>query len=69
MKLLRAMMSVDRRIIFLLMAAAVTIPLLFPLNLGVEVTETALLTDLIGLFHPSHSWFGRYPPAGFAPAG
>jgi homoserine O-acetyltransferase len=28
---------------------------------------TALLNDLIGLFHPSHSWTGRYPPAGFAP--
>jgi hypothetical protein len=39
MRLLRAMMSVDRRIIFLLMAAAVTVPLIFPLNLGVEVTE------------------------------
>jgi homoserine dehydrogenase len=29
---------------------------------------TALLNDLIGLFHPSHSWTGRFPPAGFAPA-
>jgi homoserine O-acetyltransferase len=28
---------------------------------------TALLNDLIGLFHPSHSWTGRFPPAGFAP--
>ena len=28
---------------------------------------TALLNDLIGLFHPSHSWTGRYPPAAFAP--
>jgi homoserine O-acetyltransferase len=29
---------------------------------------TALLNDLIGLFHPGHSWTGRFPPAGFAPA-
>ncbi len=29
---------------------------------------TALLNDLIGLFHPSHSWIGRFPPAEFAPA-
>jgi homoserine O-acetyltransferase len=29
---------------------------------------TALLNDLIGLFHPSHSWTGRFPPADFAPA-
>jgi homoserine O-acetyltransferase len=29
---------------------------------------TALLNDLIGLFHPSHSWTGRFPPAGYAPA-
>ena len=28
---------------------------------------TALLNDLIGLFHPSHSWTGRFPPAGFTP--
>ncbi len=39
MRVLRAMMSVDRRIIFLLMAGAVTVPLLVPLNLGVQVTE------------------------------
>ena len=29
---------------------------------------TALLNDLVGLFHPSHSWTGRYPAADFAPA-
>jgi homoserine O-acetyltransferase len=29
---------------------------------------TALLNDLIGLYHPSHSWTGRFPPAGFSPA-
>ena len=29
---------------------------------------TALLNDLIGLYHPSHSWTGRFPPAGFAPS-
>ncbi len=28
----------------------------------------ALLNDLVGLFHPSHSWTGRFPPAGFAPS-
>ncbi len=28
---------------------------------------TALLNDLVGLFHPSHSWTGRFPAAGFAP--
>jgi hypothetical protein len=28
---------------------------------------TALLNDLIGLFHPSHSWVGRFPPAPVAP--
>lgn len=28
---------------------------------------SALLNDLIGLFHPSHSWTGRFPAAGFAP--
>jgi homoserine O-acetyltransferase len=28
---------------------------------------TALLNDLIGLYHPSHSWTGRFPLAGFAP--
>jgi homoserine O-acetyltransferase len=29
---------------------------------------TALLNDLIGLFRPGHSWTGRFPPAGYAPA-
>ena len=29
---------------------------------------TALLNDLIGLYHPSHSWTGRFPPAGFDPS-
>lgn len=28
---------------------------------------TAILNDVIGLFHPSHSWTGRYPRAAFAP--
>jgi len=28
---------------------------------------TALLNDVIGLYHASHSWTGRFPRAGFAP--
>jgi homoserine O-acetyltransferase len=28
---------------------------------------TALLNDVIGLFRPSHSWTGRFPPAGYSP--
>ncbi len=27
----------------------------------------ALLNDIIGLYHPSHSWTGRFPQAGFRP--
>lgn len=27
----------------------------------------ALLNDVVGLFHPRHSWTGRFPRAGFAP--
>jgi len=27
----------------------------------------ALLNDVIGLYHPSHSWTGRFPRAGFRP--
>jgi hypothetical protein len=39
MKFLLAMMTVDRRIIFLLIATAITVPLLLPLGLGVQITE------------------------------
>jgi homoserine dehydrogenase len=37
-------------------------------GIGNLPVATALLNDLIGLFHPRHSWTGRFPPAGFAPA-
>ncbi len=39
MRFLQAMMTVDRRIIFLLIAIAITVPLLLPLGLGVQITE------------------------------
>ncbi len=35
---------------------------------GRRPVATALLNDLVGLFHPSHSWTGRYPPASTSPA-
>jgi hypothetical protein len=35
---------------------------------GVLPVATAALNDLVGLFHPSRSWTGRYPRAAAPPA-